>query len=70
MKIYQAKSSSYAADTKLHLKPSRGHNPKIQKRELSFLYATHFQDGFVITVKYRHHIPRGIQIMERTQNCI
>ena len=37
---------------------------------LSFLYVTHCHDLFYITVKYHDYISMGIQVMERTQNCI
>ena len=40
---------SYKAETKLHLKPSRGNNSIVRKQELSFLYATHRHDLFYIT---------------------
>ena len=40
------------------------------KVELSFLYATHCQDLFNITVKYHDNIPKGFQVIERTRNCI
>ena len=43
---------------------------KVCKRELSFLYSTHYQDVFYITVKYHDIIPKGFQVMERTRNCI
>ena len=43
---------------------------KVHKRELSFLYVTHHHDLFYITVKYHDYIPKGIQVTERTQNCI
>ena len=32
------------------------------------MYATHSHDLFYITVKYHDYIPKGIQVMERTQN--
>ena len=43
---------------------------KVWKQELSFLYATHRHDLFYITVKYHDYIPKGIQVTERTRNCI
>ena len=67
---YSKRFSSYGADTKLHLKPSRGNNSESMKRELSFLYATHHHDLFYITVKYHDYIPNSFQVMERTRNCI
>ena len=39
---------------------------KVRKEELSFLYATHRHDLFYIAVKYNDHIPKGIQVIERT----
>ena len=62
---------------KLQLKQSRGNNSESMKakvvilvQELSFLYTTHRQDLFYITVKYHDNIPKGIQVMEQTGNCI
>ena len=43
---------------------------KVWKRELSFLYATHHHDLFYIAVKYHDYIPKGIQVIQRTRNCI
>ena len=43
---------------------------KVLKRELSFLYATHRQDVFYITVKYHHNIPNDFQVIERTRKCL
>ena len=34
---------------------------KVCKQELSFLYATHHQDMFYITVKCHANIPKGIK---------
>ena len=64
---YSKQFSSYRADMKLHLKPSRGNN-LVWKGELSFLYATHRHDLFYTTVVYHDYIPKGIQVMERTGN--
>ena len=43
---------------------------KVWKKELPFLYRTHCQDLFNITVKYHDNIPKSIQVMEQTRNCI
>ena len=43
---------------------------KVWKQDLSFLYATHRHDLFYIAVKYHDNIPKGIQIIEQTRNCI
>ena len=43
---------------------------KVRKREMSFLYRTHHHDLFYITVKYQDYNPKGIPVMERTQNWI
>ena len=43
---------------------------KVCKWELSFLYLTHHQDVFYITLKYHDKIPKGFQVMEQTRNCI
>ena len=43
---------------------------KAWKQELSFLYVTHRHDLFYIAVKYHDYIPKGIQVIELTQNCI
>ena len=43
---------------------------KVWKWELSFLYVTHSHDLFYITVEYHDNISNGIQVIERTQNCI
>ena len=43
---------------------------KVIKRELSFLYATHRNDLFYISVKYHQSIPNGIQVIERTRKCL
>ena len=43
---------------------------KVWKQELSFLYVTHLHDLFYITMKYHDHIPKGIQVTERTRICI
>ena len=43
---------------------------KLQKRESPFLYATHRHDLLYISVKYHDYILKGIQVMERTRNCI
>ena len=43
---------------------------KVRKRELSFLYATRHHDQCYITVKNHDNIPKGIQVIERTGNCI
>ena len=40
------------------------------EQELPFLYATHHHDLFHITVKYYDYIPKGIQVTERSRNCI
>ena len=37
---------------KLHLKPSREITQKVCKREMSFLYATHYHDLFYMNMKY------------------
>ena len=37
---------------------------------MSFLYATYNHDLFYIAVKYHDYIPKGIQIIEGTGNCI
>ena len=42
----------------------------VWKRELPFLNATHHQDLFYTTFMYHDNIPKGFQVMERTQNCI
>ena len=34
------------------------------------MYATHRLDLFYITVKYHDYIPKGFQVLERTQICI
>ena len=47
---YSKRFSSYGADTKLHLKPSRRNNSESMKGRVSFLYATHCHDLFYITV--------------------
>ena len=60
----------YGGDTTLHLKPSRGNNSESMKVELSFLYAIHRHDLFYIAVKYHDYIPKGIQVIQRTRNCI
>ena len=39
---------------------------KVWKQELSFLYLTHRQDLFYITVQYHDYIPKGIQVTEWT----
>ena len=43
---------------------------KVWRWELPFLYATHRQDLFYITVKNHDNIPKGFQVMERTRDCI
>ena len=43
---------------------------KVCRWELSFLYPTHHQDVFYITVKYHDNKPKDFQVMERTRNCI
>ena len=43
---------------------------KVWQRGLAFLYVTHRHDLFYITIKYHQNIPKSIQVMERTQNCI
>ena len=42
--------------------------PKVRNAELSFLYATCRMVLFYISAKYHRNIPKGIQIIERTQN--
>ena len=55
----------------MHKKASKGRYMKNKiKRELSFLYATHRQDLFYIAVNYHQNIPNGIQVIERTLNCL
>ena len=61
--LYSKRFSSYGADTKLHLKPSRGNNSESMK-------ARHRHDLFYITVKYHDYILNDFQVMERTRNCI
>ena len=52
----------------MHLKSIKGEiTQKVIKRGLSFLYATHRNDRFYITVKYQQNIPNGIQVIERTR---
>ena len=53
----------------MHLKPSRKTNSEVWKWELSFLYVTHRQHPFYITMNYYDNIPKDFQIMERTWNC-
>ena len=49
---------------------SRGINSESIKVRVVILDATHCQDLFNITVRYHDNIPYGIQVMERTRNCI
>ena len=56
--------------TRKCLKSMKGEiTQKVLKRELSFLYATHCQDLFYITVKYHQNITTGFQVIERTRNA-
>ena len=55
---------------KLHLKKSRGNNLESMKARVFILVWRHRHDLFYITVKYHDYIPKGIQVMERTYNCI
>ena len=64
-KKYFKRFSSYGADTKLHLKPSRENN---SNSESESCHSCH--DLFYITVKYHDYIPKGFQVMERPRNCI
>ena len=50
----------YGADTKLHLKQSRGNNSESMKAQAAILVATHRHDLFYITVKYHDYIPKSI----------
>ena len=43
---------------------------KVQKQKLLFLYVTHRHYLLYTIVKYHDYIPKGIQVTERTQNCI
>ena len=40
------------------------------KARVVILYATHRTDLFYMAVKYHDDIPKGIQVIERTENCI
>ena len=56
---------------KRHLKKIKGQLlGKYESESCHFLYTTHHYDLFYITVKYHDFIPKGIQVMEQTQNCI
>ena len=43
----------------------KGRYFKKYKYELSFLYAPHRQNLFVINIKYYDNIPKGIQVVEQ-----
>ena len=43
---------------------------KVWKKELPLLYVTHCHGLFYTTVKCHDNIAKGIQVMERIQNCI
>ena len=66
--LYSKGYSSYRADTKLHLKWSRGNNS--EKMTARIAIATHCLDLFYITIKYHQNIPNSFQVMEMTGNCI
>ena len=42
--------------------------PKVRKPELSILYVTRHLVLIYISTKYHQHIPKGIQVTERTRN--
>ena len=44
-----------------------GNNSESMKARVAFLYPTHHQDVFYITVKYHDNIPKGFQVMEQTE---
>ena len=54
----------------MHKKHKRGVIQKGLKRMLSFLYATHHLDLSNITVKYHQNILNGVQVKERTRQCL
>ena len=54
----------------MHKKHQSGDSSKSNKATALILYATHRYDLFYIIVKYHDHIPKGIQVKERTRICI
>ena len=68
---YISKGIQVTERTRICIKSIKGEiTKKVLKRGLSFLYATHRHDLFYITVKYHQNIPNGIQVIERTRNCL
>ena len=62
--------SSYGADMKLNLQQLRGNNSENMKARVVFLHAAHPHDLFYMTVQYHDNIPKGIQVIKQTRNCI
>ena len=52
---------------KFHLKNSKGHNSEIMQVELRFLFCVHRLIVVYICTKFRDHIFKGINAMERTR---
>ena len=68
--LYSKPFLSYGADTKLHLKPSRGNNSESMKARFVIFYTTYRHDLFYITVMYHDYITNGIQATQPTRVCI